>query len=113
MIETFKEKYDIADSKGLGSIIRTIKQSKSPTPFLFNDLKNLEEIGERLKSIREDKGVSIKELAKKLNIHVRTIQYMEKGERMKFDLLLKYLKFFGFELAFWNESEEKLLIREK
>ncbi len=61
--------------------------------------------GQRLKEIREDKGMSRKELADKLFVSVRLISYWEAGKReCNFEMLVKIADLF-------NESIDYLLGR--
>ena len=53
-------------------------------------------LGQRLRELREAKGLTQKQLAEKLGVLERTISYWESGKReCDFDTLIKISKYFG------------------
>ena len=66
------------------------------------------EIGERLKELRTQKGLSQAELAKKLNLSKSTISMIEVGSRNpSFEVLELIADFFNVDMAYLLGKEEQ------
>ena len=72
-------------------------------------MKTLKEIGEKLKQVREEQGVSIQEAAEDLNIRVSQIENIEAGNLKVFKDVF-YLKCFIRDYAkYLGLDEEKIM----
>ena len=59
-------------------------------------INHMSAFGERLSELRTERGLSRSDLAKSLNISVRSVSYWETGQReCSFDMLVKIAKFFS------------------
>ena len=61
----------------------------------------MKRFGERLHELRMEKELSRSDLAKSLNVSVRSISYWETGKReCSFDMLIKIADFFGTSIDY-------------
>ena len=61
----------------------------------------MKRFGERLNELRTEKGLSRNDLAKRLNVSVRSVSYWESGEReCSFDMLVKIADLFETSVDF-------------
>ena len=77
-------------------------------------------IHNRIALLREERGVSRKELAEKIGVNFQTVGYLERGEyNPSLDLAFKISEFFGLPVEFIFSTEplkplsEELLKRQK
>lgn len=67
-----------------------------------------EELGGRLKTLREDLDVTQQDLAERTGLHQVEISKLERGERgVSIDKLLQYMNGLSFELLFQHTGNRK------
>lgn len=76
-------------------------------PFLNLSMTSKEEMGESLKAIRRENKLTQKQVAEKLKVGRRTIQYLESGENFNIVLALKYLDLFGYQVGYIKSDAMK------
>lgn len=65
-------------------------------------------IGKALKGIREDKGLSVKDVAEKTNLTTATIWNIETGRSMSLNSLDDYSRSLGYRISISLEKDPEL-----
>ena len=78
----------------------------------FEDVIRLSSLGTKCKEAREELGLSVKDVSKKLGVPQYRVKAIEKPDESKIipDVLLKYVEFLELESWFekWKDANSKL-----
>ncbi|MDX8288866.1 helix-turn-helix transcriptional regulator [Metabacillus indicus] len=68
---------------------------------------NNEKVGEKIKKLRKERGLSQTELAERLEISDSYLSKIERGQRISFKVLDRFAEFFGKDRSYFFTNEEE------